>query len=44
MLDQDDNFYLKSLSILIMCLLDNVLILLGEVAHCSLVGVKGLKL
>ena len=41
MLDQYDNF-LISLSILITCLLDNVWILLGEVAYSSLLGVKGL--
>ena len=41
MLDQYDNF-LISLSILITCLLDNIWILLGEVAYWSLLGVKGL--
>ena len=30
MLDQDDNFLLISMSILIACFLDNVWILLGE--------------
>ena len=40
-LDQYDNF-LISLSILITCLLDNVWILLGEVAYWSLLEVKGL--
>ena len=36
MLDQDNNFYLISLSILITCLLDNVWILQGEVTCQSL--------
>ena len=40
-LDHYDNF-LISLSILITCLLDNVWILLGEVAYWSLLEVKGL--
>ena len=31
MLDQDNNFQLMSLSILITCLLDNMWIVLGEV-------------
>ena len=39
MLDQDNNFYLISLSILITCLLDKVWILLGEVPCLSLMGV-----
>ena len=43
MLDQDNNFNLISLSILITCLLDKVWILLGEVPCLSLMGVKGLK-
>ena len=30
MLDQDDNFYLISLSILVTCLSDNIWILLGD--------------
>ena len=42
-LDQDDNFNLISLSILITCLLDNVWILWGEVTSQSLLGVKGLS-
>ena len=42
MLDQDINFYLISLSLLITCLLDNVWILLGEVTCQSLLEVKGL--
>ena len=43
MLDQNNNFYLISLSILITCLLDNVWILLGEVPCLSLIEVKGLR-
>ena len=43
MFNQDNILYLISLSILITCLLDNVLILLGEVACLSLRGVKGLR-
>ena len=42
MLDQDNNFYLISLSILVTCLLDNVQILQGEVACQSLLRIKGL--
>ena len=33
MLDQDDNFDMISLSILITCLLENVYLLYGEVAY-----------
>ena len=40
MLDQDNNFFLISLSILITCLLSNVWILLGKVICSSLVGVS----
>ena len=43
MLNQDNSFYLISLSILIACLLDNVWILLWEVARYSHLGVKGLS-
>ena len=43
MLDQNKNFYLISLSILITCLLDNIWILLGEVPCLSLIEVKGLR-
>ena len=43
MLDQDNNFYLISLNILVACLLDNVRILWGEVSCWSLLGVKGLR-
>ena len=43
MLDQDNNFYLISLSILITCLLDNLWILLGEVFPSSLLGGTELK-
>ena len=39
--DQDNNFYLISLNILITCLLDNVWILQGEVTYQSLLGVSG---
>ena len=42
MLDQDNNIYVISLSILITCLLDNVWILWGEVTCQSLLGVKRL--
>ena len=42
MLDQDINFYLICLSILITCLLGNVWRLLGEVSFESLLEVKGL--
>ena len=41
-LDQDNNFYLTSLSILMTCLLDNVQLLQGEVTCWSLLGVEGL--
>ena len=41
--DQDNNFYLISLNILITCLLCNVWILQGEVTFLSPLGVKGLK-
>ena len=43
MLDQDNNFYLISLNLLVTCLLDNVRILWGEVSCWSLLGVKGLR-
>ena len=43
LLDQDNNFYLKSLNILISCLLNNVSMLLGEVSYWSLLGVKGFR-
>ena len=43
MLDQDDNFHLISLSILITCLLCDVGILKGEVTSPSLLEVKGLN-
>ena len=42
MFDQDNNFYLINLSILVTCLLDNVWILQGEVTCQSLLGVKRL--
>ena len=42
-LDQDNNFYLISLSILMTCLLDNVWILQGEVFPSSLLRGTGLK-
>ena len=42
MLDQNNN-YLVNLSILINCLLGNVLTLLGEVTSQSLLGVKELR-
>ena len=38
MLDQDNNFFLISLSILVTCWLDNVRILQGEVTSKSLLG------
>ena len=41
MLDQDKNFLLISLIILITCLLDNVWISWGEIVSRSLLGVKG---
>ena len=41
--DQEKNSYLMNLSILITCLLDNVLILEGEVTCSSLLGVKRLS-
>ena len=44
MLDQDNNIYLIILSILIICLLDNLWLLKGEVTYESPLGVKGLKL
>ena len=41
-LDQDNNFYLISLSILITCLLDNVWIKYGEKSHvCHSWELKG---
>ena len=41
-LDQDNNFYLISLSILITSLLDNVTLdIIGRIACYSLLGVKG---
>ena len=43
MLDQDNNSYLISLSILITFFLNNTWILEGEVTCLSLVGVKELK-
>ena len=42
MLDQDNNFFLISLSILVTCWLDNARILQGEVTSKSLLGAKGL--
>ena len=42
MLDQDNNVFLISLSILVTCWLDNVRILKGEVTSKSLLGAKGL--
>ena len=42
MLDQVDNFYLISLSILITFLVGDAWILLGEVTCESFLGVKGL--
>ena len=44
MLDQDNNIYLIILSILIICLLDNLWLLKGEVKYESPLGVQGLKL
>ena len=44
MLDQDNNIYLIILSILIICLLDNLWLLKGEFTYESPLGVKGLKL
>ena len=44
MLDQDNNIYLIILSILIICLLDNLWLLKGEVTYESPLRVKGLKL
>ena len=44
MLDQDNNIYLISLSILITNLLSNIWILQGEVICQSLLGVQGLML
>ena len=41
MLDQDKNFLLISVIILITCLLDNVWISWGEVVSQSLLGVEG---
>ena len=43
MLDQDSNFYLIHLSLLITCLLNNVWVLLGEVTCLSLSGIRGLR-
>ena len=42
-LDQDNDFYLKCLSIFVTCLLNNVWILQGEDKRLSLLGVKGLN-
>ena len=42
-LDQDNNFYLISLSILIACLLENVQLLKEEVRCWTFLGVKGLS-
>ena len=44
MLDQDNNTYLIILSILIICLLDSLWLLKGEVKYESPLGVQGLKL
>ena len=44
MLDQDKNFFLISVSIIITCLLDNVGIFWGEFVCQSLLGVEGLIL
>ena len=44
MLDQDNNFYLISLNILISCLQDNIRTLSGEISCWSLLGVKGLEI
>ena len=43
MLDQDSSFNPTILNILITCLPNNVLILLGEISCLSLLGVKELK-
>ena len=43
MLDQDKNFNMINLSILITCLLDHVWIVHGEVTCQSLLGFKGLE-
>ena len=43
MLDQGNNFYLISLSILITYLLDYVWIFQREISFKSLLGVKGLR-
>ena len=43
MLNQDDNFYLISSSILITCMLDGLWIFWGEVTCQSLLGVKRLR-
>ena len=43
MLNQENNLYLISLSILIISLLDDEWILKGEATCQSLLGVKGLK-
>ena len=43
MLNQENNLYLISLSILIISLLDDEWILKGEATRQSLLGVKGLK-
>ena len=43
MVNQGNFLYLMSLSILTICLLDNVWITYGEVTFYSLLGVKGLK-
>ena len=42
LLDQENIFYLRSVGILITCLLNNVRILLGEVTCSSFLGVRGL--
>ena len=42
-LDQDNNFYLIHLSILITCLLNNEWIIQGEFTCYALLGVKGLN-
>ena len=43
MIDQDDNFYLIGLSILVISLLCDVWMLVGETACASLLGVNGLN-
>ena len=43
MIDQDDNFYLIGLSILVISLLCDVWMLVGETACTSLLGVNGLN-